>query len=46
MESLANIATAANIETLGLLTLRYGLVLILFWIGAIKFTAFEAGSSL
>lgn len=42
MESLAKIATAAKIEALGLLILRYGLVLILFWIGAMKFTAFEA----
>lgn len=36
------IPCAKNLETLGLLTLRYGLVLILFWIGAMKFTAFEA----
>lgn len=42
MELLAKIITAAHLEMLGLLTLRYGLVLILFWIGAIKFTAFEA----
>lgn len=42
METLAKISLAANLEALGLLTLRYGLVLILFWIGAMKFTAFEA----
>jgi len=42
METLAKIALAAKFETLGLRTLRYGLVLILFWIGAMKFTAFEA----
>ncbi len=34
--------TTAYLERVGLLTLRYGLVLILFWIGAMKFTAFEA----
>jgi uncharacterized membrane protein YkgB len=42
METLAKISLAANFEALGLLTVRYGLVLILFWIGAMKFTAFEA----
>jgi reactive chlorine resistance protein C len=42
MEMLAKMSTAATLEMLGLLTLRYGLVLILFWIGAMKFTAFEA----
>jgi uncharacterized membrane protein YkgB len=42
MELLSKILGAANLEALGLLTLRYGLVLILFWIGAMKFTAFEA----
>ena len=34
MEMLAKILTAARLDMLGLLTLRYGLVLILFWIGA------------
>lgn len=29
-------------ESIGLLTLRYGLSLILIWIGAMKFTAYEA----
>ena len=33
---------SANVEAFGLALLRYGLVLILFWIGAMKFTAFEA----
>ena len=42
METLAKISLVANFEALGLLTVRYGLVLILFWIGAMKFTAFEA----
>jgi uncharacterized membrane protein YkgB len=31
-----------NVEILAHHLLRYGLVLILFWIGAMKFTAFEA----
>ena len=44
METLARLAHSANFEALGLLTLRYGLVLILFWIGAMKFTAFEAAA--
>lgn len=44
METLAKLALSANFEALGLLTLRYGLVLILFWIGAMKFTAFEAAA--
>jgi uncharacterized membrane protein YkgB len=42
MEVLSKAPTTVNLEALGLLTLRYGLVLILFWIGAMKFTAFEA----
>lgn len=42
MESFAKIPAAVQIEALGLLISRYGLVSILFWIGAMKFTAFEA----
>ncbi len=30
------------LETLGAKELRYGLVLVLFWIGGLKFTAYEA----
>ncbi|HXV79858.1 MAG TPA: DUF417 family protein [Candidatus Binatia bacterium] len=33
---------AFKVETSGHLVLRYGLVLVLLWIGAMKFTAFEA----
>jgi reactive chlorine resistance protein C len=35
-------ATAETIQAAGGLLLRYGLVLVLVWIGAMKFTAFEA----
>ena len=42
MDVSAKIALAAAIEALGLSILRYGMVLILFWIGVMKFTAFEA----
>ena len=38
------VLAAGRFERVGLLTLRYGLALILFWIGAMKFTAFEAES--
>jgi reactive chlorine resistance protein C len=31
-----------NLETLGALFIRYGLVLVLLWIGVLKLTAFEA----
>jgi len=33
---------ATRLETAGHLILRYGLVLVVGWIGAIKFTAYEA----
>lgn len=33
---------AAVVDTAGKILLRYGLVVILFWIGAMKFTAYEA----
>jgi reactive chlorine resistance protein C len=35
--------TSERIETLGEFLVRYGLVLVLCWIGAMKFTAYEAG---
>ncbi len=35
-------ATAARLENLGRYVIRYGLVLVLAWIGAMKFTAYEA----
>ena len=34
--------TSARIKVLGEILLRYGLVLVLGWIGAMKFTAYEA----
>jgi uncharacterized membrane protein YkgB len=37
-------ALAATIENVGAATVRYGLVLALAWIGAMKFTAYEAGA--
>lgn len=42
MEKLVEIAMQVKLKAIGCLTLRYGLVLILFWIGAMKFTAYEA----
>ncbi len=33
---------AVDVEAVGLLLLRYGLVLVVAWIGAMKFTAYEA----
>jgi uncharacterized membrane protein YkgB len=35
-------AVAASIESVAALVLRYGLVLVIGWIGAMKFTAYEA----
>lgn len=35
-------AVSRNLEITGLLLLRYGVVLILFWIGLLKFTNYEA----
>ena len=35
-------ALSLGLEGLGLATMRYGLVLVLFWIGGMKFTAYEA----
>ena len=37
-------ATGARLESLGLQVARYALVLVLLWIGAMKFTAYEAGA--
>src|SRR5260370_12236098 len=34
--------TSERLETAGHLVIRYGLVLVLAWIGAMKFTAYEA----
>jgi uncharacterized membrane protein YkgB len=36
--------TAAALETVGQLVIRYGLVLVVAWIGAMKFTAYEANA--
>lgn len=35
-------AISRNLEITGLLLIRYGVVLILFWIGLLKFTSYEA----
>ncbi len=37
-----NRTTGTNLEMTGAFVLRYGLVLILFWIGGLKFTEYEA----
>jgi uncharacterized membrane protein YkgB len=37
-------ATGAKLEAVGLQVARYALVLVLLWIGAMKFTAYEAGA--
>ena len=37
-------ATGAKLKSLGLTVARYALVLVLVWIGAMKFTAYEAGA--
>ena len=37
-------ALTASIQTTGALVLRYGLVLVILWIGALKFTAAEAAA--
>ena len=31
-----------KLSDLGIIVIRYGLVLVIFWIGAMKFTAYEA----
>jgi uncharacterized membrane protein YkgB len=37
-------ATGAKLESIGLHIARYALVVVLVWIGAMKFTAYEAGA--
>jgi uncharacterized membrane protein YkgB len=37
-------ATGAKLESVGLHMTRYAIVLVLVWIGAMKFTAYEAGA--
>ena len=39
---IAGSVTAERIESIGGHAIRYGLVLVLLWIGAMKFTAYEA----
>lgn len=41
-QTLMSERAGANFERAGALVLRYGLALILLWIGALKFTAYEA----
>jgi reactive chlorine resistance protein C len=38
------IALSRMLEVIGMLLMRYGLVLILFWIGLMKFTPYEANA--
>jgi reactive chlorine resistance protein C len=38
------VATGARLESAGLHITRYAIVLVLVWIGAMKFTAYEAGA--
>ncbi len=42
LETNDGINLACWVDTVGTFTLRYGLVLILLWIGGMKFTAYEA----
>jgi uncharacterized membrane protein YkgB len=44
VQSDAAAAGGARLEALGLNLVRYSLVLVLVWIGAMKFTAYEAGA--
>ena len=44
VQSEAVAATGAKLESLGLHIARYALVLVLVWIGAMKFTAYEAAA--
>lgn len=41
-ETVTGIGIEDKIQTIGLFVIRYGLVLIIAWIGAMKFTAYEA----
>jgi reactive chlorine resistance protein C len=40
--SATHLSLAENLEAVGRFAVRYGLVLVLFWIGGMKFTAYEA----
>lgn len=40
--SVSGVAIGAQVQALGAFLLRYGLVLVVGWIGAMKFTAYEA----
>ena len=42
MKQIESDAWGRKLTTLGQWVLRYGLVVILFWVGALKFTAYEA----
>ncbi len=42
MATIVNQRAGAKIENIGGIIIRYGLVLILLWIGGMKFTAYEA----
>jgi reactive chlorine resistance protein C len=44
VRSLDAAATGAKLESVGLHVTRYAIVLVLVWIGAMKFTAYEAGA--
>ena len=39
---MANTLNSDKLEAYGLFLIRYGLVLVILWIGAMKFTAYEA----
>ena len=41
-ENSANLAAGSKIQVFGVLVLRYGLVVVIAWIGAMKFTGYEA----
>lgn len=42
MAKIMSIENGTNIERLGIGVLRYGLVIVLLWVGLLKFTAYEA----
>ncbi len=42
MEARAHFTTGATVQAIGALVLRYGLVIVIAWIGAMKFTGYEA----
>ncbi|MGV9012215.1 MAG: YkgB family protein [Flavobacteriales bacterium] len=41
-EPLANMVNGMTVKAIGAIVLRYGLVIVLLWIGAMKFTEYEA----